>query len=93
MFNLIKVFKKKKEKEVFIKKKYSEENVVFYLHFRGENAIRQIEVSPDKTIKLSESHPVDGENFLYDQNFSDIQWEPEDFISKEEFEKTWNKES
>lgn len=44
-----------------------------YLHFHGENAVRQMEVSDSGIVKLSESQPVIGEAMLYDQDFSDIE--------------------
>ncbi|MEE1207535.1 MAG: hypothetical protein UHP27_05110 [Muribaculaceae bacterium] len=74
----------------YIRKYWEEENVEYFLHFRDEEAIRQIEVHPDKIVMLSTEHPVDDESFLYDQNYSDIEWNVKDFISAEEFDKTWN---
>ncbi|NPD80803.1 hypothetical protein HPS57_02265 [Prevotella sp. PINT] len=76
---------------IYIKKKYDDENVVIYIHFQGENAVRQIEVYPDNIIKLSEELPICGDTFLYDQDFSDIVWDSEDFITEKEFNKIWNK--
>ena len=74
----------------YIRKYWEEENVEYFLHFRDEEAIRQIEVHPDKIVMLSTEHPVDDESFLYDQNYSDIEWNVKAFISAEEFDKTWN---
>lgn len=78
-------------KNLFIKKEYKEENVILYLHFQGENAVRQIEIYPEEKIKLSELLPIFKGHFLYDQNFSDVKWDECDFITKNEFEKEWNK--
>lgn len=78
-----------KEKNIFIKKEYEEEDVVIYLHFKGEYAVRQMEISSDGITRLSEAHPISGEHFLYDQKFSDINWASQDFISQEEFENKW----
>lgn len=77
----------------YIKKSYDDLGypVTIYLHFRGENAVRQIEVSNKGTLKLSEAHPVCGDAFLYDQDFSDIDWEEDDYISEKEFDDTWSR--
>ena len=40
---------------------------------------------------LTTEHPIDGNYFLYDQNFSDINWDSNDFISEEDFNKAWDK--
>ena len=63
---------------------------MYYLHFVGENAVRQIEVHPDKTVRLSVEHPLCGESMLYDQDFISLELSPDDFISREEFESIWN---
>lgn len=78
--------------DTYIKRMYEDEyeDVTIYLHFRGERAVRQIEVTATGIIKTSEKCPVATGTFLYDQNFSDIEWNPSDFISKEEFENVWD---
>lgn len=76
---------------IYIKKKYDDENVVIYIHFQGGNAVRQIEVYVDNLIKLSEEQPICGDAFLYDQDFSDICWNSDDFITEKEFNEIWNK--
>ena len=73
----------------YVKKHWEEENILFFLHFVGEDAVRQIEVHPDKTIFLTTEHPICGEYFLYDQSLSTLDLLPEDFTTKEEFEKVW----
>lgn len=78
------------KKIIYIRKKWEEEDVMIYLHFAGENAVRQIEVQPDKIIRTSENTPISGNSYLYDQNFSDIKWDESDFISEDEFNEKWN---
>lgn len=77
-------------KDIYIKKYFNEENVTIYLHFRDEVAIRQIDSYPYETIFLSEKVPIIDSSFLYDQKFSDIEWEESDFISEIEFNNKWN---
>ena len=73
----------------YVKKRWEEENILFYLHFVGENAVRQIEIHPDKTIFLSTEHSICGEYSLYDQRLSMLDLISEDFITREEFENVW----
>lgn len=77
-------------KNIYVKKNWLEEDIIIYLHFVGENAVRQIEFYPDKVIKISECNPINGDSWLYDQKFSDIKWDEADFISEAEFNKKWN---
>jgi hypothetical protein len=77
--------------ETFIKKYWVEDDVLFYMHFKEEVAIRQIEISSLRKILLSQDSPVNGDSKLYDQNLSDLDLSSEDVISKEEFETAWNK--
>lgn len=74
----------------YIKKYWEEENVVFYFHFVGEDAVRQVEIHTGKTVRLSVEHPFCGESMLCDQGFSSLELSHDDFISKEEFENAWN---
>ena len=74
----------------YVRKYWEEEKVMYYLHFVGENAIRQIEVEPDKTIYLSTEHPICGNYALYDQDLSLLELTPADYITREEFEEVWH---
>jgi hypothetical protein len=76
-------------KEVFIKKYWDEEGVLFYLHFQGETAVRQIEITSKDKKLLSLSNPVKSGSMLYDQKLNELELKSEDFITKEEFEKAW----
>ena len=78
-------------KVCYIRKYWEEENVMYYLHFVGENAVRQIEIEPDEAIYLSTDKPIYEDYSLYDQDLSSLDLTPEDFITKEEFEKVWHK--
>lgn len=76
-------------KQTFVKKKWDEEDILFYIHFFGQDAIRQIEVMPSKTVYLTTEEPVKGESMLYDQDLKGLTLEEEDFITQEEFETAW----
>ena len=76
----------------YIKKFWAEEEILFYLCFEGEEAIKQIEVTANDIVFLSKDHPIKGDYFLYDQDLSDLELKEEDFISQKEFEEMWNKE-
>lgn len=78
-------------KEVFVKKYWDEENTLFYLHFIGQEAVRQIEVTSNGTIKLTDKNPIIGDAMLYDQRLDELELTEEDFITKEEFNEIWNK--
>lgn len=75
--------------DVFIKKRWDEENILFYLHFKNNSAIEQMEVSSQGIIRLSEENPIYGDLALYDQSLEDLSLDKSDYISKEEFEDVW----
>jgi hypothetical protein len=75
--------------EKFVKKYWIEDDILFYIHFVNGIAIRQVEVSGNNKICLSQDNPVVNESMLYDQNMEDLELNENDFISKEEFEKVW----
>ena len=77
-------------KEVFVKKYWDEEDVLFYLHFRNGEAIRQVEITPNGNFFLSLENPVSGESMLYDQSLNDLDLQKSDYITEAEFNKAWN---
>ena len=76
-------------KDLYVKKFWAEDDVLFYVHFKGDEAVRQIEITDGKRILLSTDKPVEGDYFLYDQTLEDLDLEDEDFISSAAFEKVW----
>lgn len=78
------------KKDIYVRRKWEEENIIIYLHFIEENAVRQMEVFPNKVVKISKNNPISEDSYLYDQNFSDIKWDESDFISEDEFNEKWN---
>jgi hypothetical protein len=78
-------------KEIFVKKYWEEEDILFYLHFQDNDAVRQIEISEGKMLFLSDKEPIQGDNFLYDQSLDELEFDKNDYISKEEFEEIWAK--
>ena len=71
--------------ETFIKKHWDEGDVLYYLHFKGNGAIRQIEIIGDNKVYLNIDEP-DQALYIYDQDLEDLDLNKEDFISKEEFD-------
>lgn len=77
-------------KKTFIKTYLKEDNITFYVCFLGQYAIKQIEVSPNKKILLSERHPIVGNSMLYDQQLSDLDLSIYEYISEKQFNEIWN---
>lgn len=76
--------------DCFIKKYWKEENILFYLHFHNEIAVRQLEIYPQKIIHLTTNIPIINEHFLYDQKLEDLNLDDSDYISEKEFNAKWN---
>lgn len=79
-----------KMKEVFVKKYWDEDDVLFYLHFQNDEAVRQVEITPSSKLKLTTSNPLNGDSMLYDQSLNELDLKETDFITEEEFNKIWN---
>ncbi|WP_153846414.1 hypothetical protein [Sphingobacterium paramultivorum] len=79
-------------KEIFIKKYWDEEDVLFYLHFQNEEAIAQVEITPKGKVFLSLENPKENTSMLYDQSLDELALEERDFITKEEFYRIWNEQ-
>ncbi|RKR05245.1 hypothetical protein C8C83_4584 [Flavobacterium sp. 90] len=77
--------------EVFVKKYWDEEDVLFYIHFQDDEAVRQIEVKSEEKICLTLEEPIKEESMLYDQKLSELDLEESDFITEEEFNQFWKK--
>lgn len=69
--------------------KIENECQVTYLHFIGENAVREVIVSPDGKIKLSTRCPEEAGHHLRKAKFSESFWKCDNFISKADFDKAW----
>ncbi|MPS66514.1 MAG: hypothetical protein DI622_09885 [Chryseobacterium sp.] len=76
--------------ELFVKKYWNEEDILFYIHFQNGEAIRQIEIKKKEKILLTLDNPNHGESMLYDQSIDDLNLNESDFITNEEFNKVWN---
>lgn len=77
-------------KEVFIKKYWEEEDVIFYLHFQNGKAVRQLEVNGKRKVFLTIDSPQNGESMLYDQSLNELDLEELDYITEEKFNEIWN---
>ena len=78
-----------KMEEVFVKKYWVEEDILFYLHFQDGSAVAQVEVTKDSKIFLSTENPLQGDFMLYDQALEDLELNEGDFISKDDFMNVW----
>lgn len=70
--------------EVFIKKYWDEEDVLYYLHFVDGVAVEQIEITPTGKKFLTEKSEI------YDQSLEELDLKPEDIIEAKEFFYVWN---
>lgn len=77
-------------KEIFIKKYWDEENILYYLHFVNGEAIRQIEITPITKLLLTMDNPIKGNSLLYDQSLDELELKDSDFITEEDFNNIWN---
>lgn len=77
-------------KNIFVKKYWAEEDVLFFVHFQDGTAIRQLEITPKGKVFLTVTNPRQGESMLFDQPLDERDLEPVDFITEEEFDKVWN---
>lgn len=75
--------------DVFIKKYWKEEDILFYFHFQDDIAIRQIEITSRGKKLLSLNNLVESDSMLCDQKLSELDLENNDFITREEFEENW----
>ena len=78
--------------ELFVKKYWNEEDVLFYLHFQSGKAVRQIEETSKGRVLLMSENPYQEGSMLYDQSVDELELNDSDFITKEEFNKAWNKQ-
>lgn len=87
---VVKKFESGSKNNIFVKKKWEEGNMVFYIHFEGEYAVRQIEINDNGIVLLSMNNPYYKDSSLYDQTLLDLELEEKDFISGDEFERVWS---
>jgi hypothetical protein len=76
-------------KEVYVKKYWEEGDILFYIYFQNNKAIKQIEVLPTGPVYLTLERAVTGDSMLYDQSLDELDLNESDFIAKEEFESVW----
>ena len=60
--------------------------MMYYLHFVGENAVRQLEISENDINMVTDESPLE----ITDADLSELDLLPEDFITAEEFNRGWN---
>lgn len=77
-------------KELFIKEYWDEEHVLYYLHVRNDMIVRQIEATIQRTLYFDVDNPTQGECFMCDVPFSELEKDEWNYISKEEFDRKWN---
>lgn len=77
-------------RQQYVKKYWAENDILFYLHFKDGEAIRQIEFTPKGKIFLTLEEPQKGDSMLYDQTLDELDLQESDFITEEEFNKVWS---
>ena len=77
---------------IFIRKKWDDEDVEYFLHFINGEAVRQIEVYQNKVIFLSTQKTYDDDSMLYDQGIEQLDISTLDCITEIEFENEWNRQ-
>lgn len=78
------------EINIYIRKEWEEENIIFYLHFQNDEAIRQIEILSKSKTFLTLENPEKGESMLFDQSLESLDLDKKDFITEQEFNSIWN---
>lgn len=76
--------------ELFVKKFWNEENILFYIHFQDGEAVRQIEETSKGRVLLTSENPHKRESMLYDQSLDELELNDSDFITEDEFNEIWN---
>ncbi len=74
---------------IYVRKKWEEEDITFYIHFQNNEAVRQIELSSKGKIFLTLENPLQGESMLLDQSIEYLDLEKQDFITEQEFNFIW----
>lgn len=74
------------ERNVYIKKEWKENGIIFYIHYLKDSAIRQIEVYSNRILRFSK----EWNDILFDQPKEELDLMPNDYITREEFESVWN---
>ena len=78
--------------DVYVRKYWEEEDILYFIHFQNGHALRQIEQHPEQeTLYLSLDDPDDAAH-LADQPLEELEISIADHISKEEFETAWQKQ-
>lgn len=75
--------------EIFVRKYWPEEDILYYLQFQDGEAVKQIEVTPAGRTFLSLDNPVD-KGLICDQPLHILDIQQNDFISRDEFFEVWN---
>jgi hypothetical protein len=76
--------------DLFVKKYWAEDAILFYLHFQNGAAIRQIEVTAKGKVLLNVENPQKNDSILYDQSIDELNLQESDFITQNDFNNIWN---
>ena len=80
-------------KELYIKKFWNEENILFYLHSQDDIIVRQIEIQGVRKVCLDEKTPSQDGYSLADVTLSALEIESPVYITEEEFNAVWKNET
>jgi hypothetical protein len=78
-------------KDIFVKKYWEEEDVLFYLHFHNNRAVRQIEIASEGAVFMDLDAPFCNGAMLYDKPLDELNLKKSDFITEKDFNSVWNK--
>lgn len=76
-------------KETFVKKYWDQEDILYFLHFKDNDAVRQIEISGGKMLFLNIDNRDDAK-LIYDQSLDELELNEDYCITGDEFEVAWN---
>ena len=63
-----------------------------YLHFIGETAVREIDIFPNRVIRIKKDETIKDTISLFSQSFGTVNLEWHDFIDEKDFEHKWNQQ-
>ena len=77
--------------DIYVKKGYDGYSTLTYFYFHGNNIVRLVEISDEvKAVRMTADDIAANDHRMNGVVFSDINWNPDDFVSEEEFERAWN---
>ena len=76
--------------DIYVKKEDSDNDVVTYFYFHGNDIVRLVEVSSGKKVRMTSSELSVSDHKMRKTVFTDIKWFHKDFITEDEFNQVWD---